>query len=85
MVFSGTAVVDKNNTSGLCEGKDSHVAIYTSHVHKNNQGLNNTKVWRSAMTKEEPDSDMIRTRFSIFNATIFATQKCFGMSHNRNG
>ncbi len=39
MIFSGTAAVDKNNTSGLCEGKDCLVAIYTSHVHKDNQGL----------------------------------------------
>ncbi len=39
MIFSGTALVDKNNTSGLCDGKDCLVAIYTSHVHKDNQGL----------------------------------------------
>ncbi len=39
MIFSGTAVVDKNNTSGLCEGNDCLVAIFTSHVHKDNQGL----------------------------------------------
>jgi fructan beta-fructosidase len=39
MIFSGTVVVDKNNTSGLCDGKDCLVAIYTSHVHKNGQGL----------------------------------------------
>ncbi len=39
MIFSGTALVDKNNTSGLCEGKDCLIAIYTSHVHKDNQGL----------------------------------------------
>ena len=39
MVFSGTAIVDKNNSSGLCEGKDCLIAIYTSNVHKNNQGL----------------------------------------------
>ncbi len=39
MIFSGTAVVDKNNTSGLCAGTDCLVAIYTSNVHKGNQGL----------------------------------------------
>jgi fructan beta-fructosidase len=39
MVFSGTAVVDKGNTSGLCEGDSCLVAIYTSHVHKRGQGL----------------------------------------------
>ncbi len=39
MIFSGTALVDKDNTSGLCEGKDCMIAIYTSHVHKDNQGL----------------------------------------------
>ncbi|MBL7873995.1 MAG: glycoside hydrolase family 32 protein [Cyclobacteriaceae bacterium] len=39
MIFSGTAFVDKNNTSGLCAGKDCMIAIYTSHVHKDNQGL----------------------------------------------
>jgi fructan beta-fructosidase len=39
MIFSGTALVDKNNTSGLCESKDCLVAIYTSHLHKDNQGL----------------------------------------------
>ncbi len=38
MIFSGTALVDKNNTSGLCEGKDCLIAIYTSHVHKNGEG-----------------------------------------------
>ncbi len=37
MIFSGTVVIDENNTSGL--GKNAMVAIYTSHVHKNNQGL----------------------------------------------
>lgn len=39
MIFSGTALIDKNNTSGLCTGKDCMIAIYTSHLHKNNQGL----------------------------------------------
>ncbi len=39
MIFSGTALVDSNNTSGLCEGKDCLIAIYTSHVHKENQGI----------------------------------------------
>ncbi len=39
MIFSGTVVVDKNNTSGLCDGKDCLVAIYTSNVHKDNKGL----------------------------------------------
>ncbi len=37
MIFSGTAVIDENNTSGL--GKNAMVAIYTSNVHKNNEGL----------------------------------------------
>src|SRR5690349_4626994 len=32
MIFSGTVVVDKKNTSGF--GKDAMVAIYTSHVHR---------------------------------------------------
>ncbi len=39
MIFSGTVVVDKDNSSGLCNGKDCLVAIYTSNVHKDNQGL----------------------------------------------
>ncbi len=39
MIFSGTAVVDHNNSSGLCEGKDCMIAIYTSNLHKDNQGL----------------------------------------------
>lgn len=39
MIFSGTVVVDKNNSSGLCNGKDCLVAIYTSNVHKDNQGV----------------------------------------------
>ncbi|PZR41632.1 MAG: levanase [Azospira oryzae] len=38
MIFSGTTVVD-NNTSGLCEGKDCLVAVYTAHIHKNGEGL----------------------------------------------
>ena len=39
MIFSGTVVVDRNNSSGLCDGKDCLVAIYTSNVHKDNQGI----------------------------------------------
>jgi fructan beta-fructosidase len=39
MVFSGTTVVDKGNTSGLCSGDSCLVAIYTSHVHARGQGL----------------------------------------------
>ncbi len=39
MIFSGTAVVDHHNTSGLCKGKDCMIAIYTSNTHKYNQGL----------------------------------------------
>ncbi|MEK6781410.1 MAG: glycoside hydrolase family 32 protein [Bacteroidota bacterium] len=39
MIFSGTAVIDKNNTSKLCDGKDCMIAIYTSNLHKDNQGL----------------------------------------------
>ena len=38
MIFSGTTVVDKN-TSGLCEGKDCLVAIYTAHIHKGDEQL----------------------------------------------
>ena len=38
MIFSGTVVVDENNTSGLCQGKDCMVAIYTSHVHARGEG-----------------------------------------------
>lgn len=38
MIFSGTTVVD-TNTSGLCEGKECLVAIYTAHIHKNGEGL----------------------------------------------
>jgi fructan beta-fructosidase len=37
MIFSGTVVVDENNTSGF--GKNAMIAIYTSHVHKENEGL----------------------------------------------
>src|SRR3954467_8460323 len=32
MMFSGSAVVDENNTSGLCTGKSCLVAIYTGHT-----------------------------------------------------
>ena len=39
MIFSGMTLVDKNNTSGLCAGKDCMIAIYTSNIHKDNQGL----------------------------------------------
>jgi fructan beta-fructosidase len=39
MIFSGTVVVDSANSSGLCAGRDCLVAIYTSHVHKNGNGL----------------------------------------------
>lgn len=39
MIFSGTAVVDHTNSSGLCEGKDCLIAIYTSNLHRDNQGL----------------------------------------------
>lgn len=39
MIFSGTALIDKGNTSGLCEGEDCMIAIYTSNLHKDNQGL----------------------------------------------
>lgn len=39
MIFSGTVVVDYNNTSSLCEDKDCLIAIYTSHLHRDNQGL----------------------------------------------
>lgn len=39
MIFSGTVVVDFNNSSGLCGGKDCMIAIYTSNLHRNNQGL----------------------------------------------
>lgn len=38
MIFSGTVVVDNNNTSGLCDGKDCLVAVYTSHVHAGGEG-----------------------------------------------
>jgi fructan beta-fructosidase len=38
MIFSGTVVADTNNTSGLCAG-GCLIAIFTSHVHKNNEGL----------------------------------------------
>jgi fructan beta-fructosidase len=37
MIFSGTAIVDKNNSAGF--GANAMIAIYTSHVHKDNQGV----------------------------------------------
>lgn len=37
MIFSGTVVVDENDTGGF--GKNALVAIYTSHVHKGGAGL----------------------------------------------
>lgn len=39
MIFSGTAVVDTNNSSGLCENGACLIAVFTSNVHKDNQGL----------------------------------------------
>jgi len=33
MIFSGSALVDQGNTSGLCGGEDCLMAIYTSHDH----------------------------------------------------
>lgn len=39
MIFSGTAVVDTNNSSGLCESGACLVAVFTSNVHRDNQGL----------------------------------------------
>lgn len=40
MIFSGSAVADVDNTSSLfAKGKGGIVAIYTSHVHRNNQQL----------------------------------------------
>jgi fructan beta-fructosidase len=40
MIFSGSAVIDTGNTSGLFEnGKGGLVAVYTSHVHKAGEQL----------------------------------------------
>lgn len=39
MIFSGTAVVDFNNSSKLCSQPKCLVSIYTSHLHRDNQGL----------------------------------------------
>ena len=39
MIFSGTVVVDAKNSTGLCSGADCLVAIYTSHVHRDGEGL----------------------------------------------
>ncbi|MEQ9439973.1 MAG: glycoside hydrolase family 32 protein [Cyclobacteriaceae bacterium] len=35
MIFSGSAVVDQHNSSGLCEGESCLVAIYTAHTDTN--------------------------------------------------
>lgn len=37
MIFSGTVVIDKENTAGF--GANAMIAIYTSHVHKNNEAV----------------------------------------------
>lgn len=37
MIFSGTVVIDKANTAGF--GVNAMIAIYTSHVHKDNQAV----------------------------------------------
>jgi fructan beta-fructosidase len=37
MIFSGSAVVDKENTSRLCAGDECIFAIYTSHDHSQNK------------------------------------------------
>ncbi|MBY0433463.1 MAG: glycoside hydrolase family 32 protein [Cyclobacteriaceae bacterium] len=37
MIFSGTVVVDSNDSAGF--GKNAMVALFTSHVHRSNEGL----------------------------------------------
>ncbi len=37
MIFSGSAVVDYNNTSGLCSDNECLFALYTSHDHSQNK------------------------------------------------
>ncbi len=37
MIFSGSAVVDKDNTAGLCKGEQCIFAIYTAHDHSRNK------------------------------------------------
>ncbi len=37
MIFSGSAIVDNNNTSGLCSDNKCLFAIYTSHDHSQNK------------------------------------------------
>ncbi len=39
MIFSGTVAIDKNNSSGLCSNGSCMIAIYTSQVFKNNEGV----------------------------------------------
>lgn len=38
MIFSGSAVVDKNDTTGFFNGKEGLVAIYTTHLEQNEGG-----------------------------------------------
>ncbi|MBX2896721.1 MAG: glycoside hydrolase family 32 protein [Cyclobacteriaceae bacterium] len=39
MIFSGTTAVDVNNSTRLCTKPGCLISIYTSHLHRDNQGL----------------------------------------------
>ncbi len=41
MIFSGSAIIDRDNSAGLCDGRgDCMVAFYTGHVHNNLEAVN---------------------------------------------
>ena len=90
MIFSGSAVLDKNNTTGFATktGQIPMVAIYTAHIIPDSSDKENYRQEQHiaySLDKEEHGQSMRVIPYWILIKKIFVTQKFFGMIKERNG
>ena len=83
-IFSGSCVIDKNNTSGF--GANAMVALYTSAGETGDvAGKQQSRASPTARTAARTLSSTRATRSSRTTTTTCATRRCSGMKQARNG
>ena len=84
MIFSGSAVVDRNNTSGFCQPANGDpsclVAIYAGHSHAGRR-----RTWPTATIAVGPGRSTRGIRFSISVSRTFAIRRSSGTSQRPVG
>ena len=81
MIFSGSAVVDRANTSGLCGA--SRRRLPRRHLHRPHRRSGRRRTWRSATIAGARGPSTPATPSSICRAATIATRRCSGTRRSK--